>query len=158
MKNSEAQACLDALRQGEHPACILCNPSEGLCPGIRFCVADDLSVHARCCCDDRFQGREGLVSGGVLALLLDGAMTNCLFAHGKRALTGELTVRYLHPVVTNRPIDIVARIVRARRRLYLTEGTLSQDGRTVVLATAKFMATPAGSEATGPGDAPIASL
>ena len=44
------------------------------------------------------EGYSGLLHGGVAAAFLDGAMTNCLFAHGVRALTAELTVRYREPV------------------------------------------------------------
>ena len=46
----------------------------------------------------RLQGYDGILHGGVVAALLDAAMTHCLFHHGVVGLTAELRVRYLKPV------------------------------------------------------------
>ncbi len=40
------------------------------------------------------EGYTGLLHGGVIAALLDGARIHCLFARGIRGLTLDLKVRY----------------------------------------------------------------
>ena len=93
-------------------------------------------------CNEIFQSYPGFVHGGVISLLLDGAMTNCMFAMNKKAVTGMLTVRYRHPVSINRTAEISARLVKASPPLYYLEAELSQDGKLLVKATGKFMERP----------------
>jgi uncharacterized protein (TIGR00369 family) len=88
-----------------------------------------------------YQGYDGYLHGGVIAALLDSAMTNCLFAHGRIALTGELNVRFLKPVVVNEPAIVSARVVESSPPLFCMEAELSQNGQSVAKATAKFIET-----------------
>ncbi len=81
-----------------------------------------------------------MLHGGVISALLDGAMTNCLFANGIRALTAELKVRFLLPVNTTDPIRLQAVIQRSGSHLHLLEGKLSQNGILKAKALAKFIA------------------
>ena len=71
--------------------------------------------------------------------MLDSAMTNCLFAKNKKAVTGMLSVRYLHPVSINRMADISARLVKSAPPLYYLEAEISQDGVMLAKASGKFM-------------------
>lgn len=80
-----------------------------------------------------------MIHGGVVSLLLDGAMTNCMFARNKKAVTGMLSVRYLHPVSVNLMADISARLVKSAPPLYYLEAELSQEGKVLARATGKFM-------------------
>ncbi len=77
--------------------------------------------------------------GGMIASLLDGAMTNCLFAHGYVAMTGELKVRYREPVIIGEEMLIRARIASSASRLYLLEAELKQGGCVKAAASAKFV-------------------
>jgi acyl-coenzyme A thioesterase PaaI-like protein len=83
-----------------------------------------------------------LIHGGIISLLLDSAMTNCLFAKNKKAVTGMLSVRYLHPVSINRMADISARLVKSAPPLYYLEAQISQDGVMLAKASGKFMEIP----------------
>jgi len=80
-----------------------------------------------------------LIHGGVVSLLLDGAMTNCMFARNRKAVTGMLSVRYLHPVSVNCAAEISARLVKSSPPLYYLEAEISQDGKVLARATGKFM-------------------
>ena len=62
-------------------------------------------------------------------MLLDGAMTNCLFAHGQAAVTAELTVRYRHPVATQRPALLRAWIEESRAPLRVIAAEITQGGQ-----------------------------
>ncbi len=126
-------------RQAEHPQCCVCGwPTEpGL--GLRFSALGDGSIEGRFGCDARFEGYTGLLHGGITSAVLDGAMTNCLFAHGIVALTAEMTVRFKHPVVLNIPLVVRAHLVRSLRPLHMVEARIEQDGQLKAQATGKFM-------------------
>lgn len=96
-------------------------------------------MRARFDCGEIFQSYSGLIHGGIVSLLLDGAMTNCMFAKNKKTVTGMLTVRYKHPVAINRTAEISARLAKSVPPLYYLEAELSQDGKVLARATGKFM-------------------
>ena len=96
-------------------------------------------MRARFDCSEIFQSYSGLIHGGVVSLLLDGAMTNCMFARNKKAVTGMLSVRYKHPVSVNMMADISARLVKSTPPLYYLEAEISQEGKVLARATGKFM-------------------
>jgi len=135
----KAQKDLIALRKIHHPHCIVCGGQNdhGLKLSCQAC--GDGSVEGVFSCSRTFQGYDGYLHGGVISSLLDGAMTNCLFARGKIAVTGELTVRFLFPVLVNRKAVVRAWIKESRVTLHITEAKMIQNGRVVVMATAKFM-------------------
>jgi acyl-coenzyme A thioesterase PaaI-like protein len=80
-----------------------------------------------------------LLHGGVIAALLDGAMTNCLFAFGHRALTVELKVRYHAGVAAAEESLLRAWLEDSTRELFQLRAELSQDGAVKASATGKFM-------------------
>jgi acyl-coenzyme A thioesterase PaaI-like protein len=78
----------------------------------------------------------------VIASLLDGTMTNCLFLHGHTAVTVELKIRYSQAVETDKSAAVRSRIVRSTLGLHLLEAELIQGGEVKVTASAKFMEEP----------------
>ena len=74
-----------------------------------------------------------------VAMLLDGAMTNCLFAFGHVAETAKLEIRYRRPVATGRPATVRARIERVRGPLRITAAEIVQDGEVKGEASARFI-------------------
>jgi acyl-coenzyme A thioesterase PaaI-like protein len=99
-------------------------------------------VTARFDCGEVFQSYPGFVHGGIVSLLLDGAMTNCLFSKNKKAVTGRLSVRYRHPVSINKGADISARLIKSAPPVYYLEAEISQDGTVLAEATGTFMERP----------------
>ena len=90
---------LRSTRRRAHPHCALCSCGSPTGLGQEFVLQPDGSVRGVFAASAPFEGYSGLLHGGIAAAFLDGAMTNCLFAHGVQALTAELTVRYREPVV-----------------------------------------------------------
>ena len=45
------------------------------------------------------QGYPGRLQGGIIAALLDSAMTQCVHAHGVDAVTGSLRLRFTRPAL-----------------------------------------------------------
>lgn len=129
-----------SLGIGSHSRCFACGDTErGL--GLRFSPADEDSVVADWWCEEKYQGYAGILHGGLVAVLLDAAMTNCLLLKGLTAVTADLHVRYHRPVQVDRTAQVRATLTRSRPPLYALEAELVQGGRVRASATAKFMRT-----------------
>jgi uncharacterized protein (TIGR00369 family) len=140
----QMRARLSELRSQRHEHCVVCAPAHPLGLRIEYRVGTGGVVHAEFPCHKVFQGYPGQLHGGIIASLLDGAMTNCLFAHGIEAVTCELTVRFLRPVLTDRIAVVNARLARTFQRLCVLEAELIQEHVTVARAQGKFLRPPMG--------------
>jgi uncharacterized protein (TIGR00369 family) len=136
---TDRQPTLARHRHAQHRRCLLCGPAHPLGLGLEFKARPGGQVEARLSCRRLFQGYGGQVHGGVIAAVLDSAMTNCLFAHDIVAVTGDLNVRYLHPVKLARTAVVRASIAASAPPLHRMESELVQEGRLVARATARFM-------------------
>lgn len=131
-----------ALARREHPCCVVCAEDRPDGWGVAFRVEPDGSVAADVPGDLAHQGYRGMLHGGMISTLADGAMTHCLFACGIRAVTAELQVRFRHPVRADRPVRVRAWITRRAEPLFVLQAELEQDSQCMVRATGKFMQTP----------------
>jgi uncharacterized protein (TIGR00369 family) len=136
---ASSQTRLKIARAKVHPFCLVCSQSNPLGLGLEFAVHDDGSVSASFLGHSALEGFQGFLHGGMIASLLDGAMMNCLFAHGHVAMTGELKVRYRKPVVIGQEMLISAWIMRSLSHLHLLEAELKQEGCIKATASAKFV-------------------
>jgi acyl-coenzyme A thioesterase PaaI-like protein len=130
------------LRQTQaetHPFCFVCSGSNPMGLALRYRAQPDGSVAATFRGNCTLEGFTGLLHGGLIAALLDGAMTNCLFAHGSTAMTAELKVRYREPVTISEEMHIQAWMERSWPPLYLLRAELKQGDRIKATAAAKFM-------------------
>ena len=134
-----APVSLEAVRAEAHPFCLVCSRSNPLGLGLEFESQRDGSVRTQFTSHAALEGYAGLLHGGVIAAVLDGAMTNCLFARGLQAVTGELTVRYRHPVAIGKTVVVRAWLQESLPPLHLLQAELHQDGCVKASATAKFM-------------------
>lgn len=140
---------LRAAQSQYHPDCFVCSRCRADGLGMSFQTNPDGSVESRFNCRDFFQGYPGLLHGGIVSALLDGAMTNCLFARGVKAMTGELSVRFILPVRTDYAAIVGARITKSRPPLYVLGAELIQNDRVAARAVAKFMEVSDAPDATG---------
>ena len=127
------------IRKRVHPKCVVCSLN-GL--HLEFDVADDGSVTSTFKCDEAFEGYPGVLHGGVISSILDGAMSNCMFARGQTAVTVEMTTRFRHTVVTGMEATVLAKIVRTSHPLYLLEAEIIQEGEVKATAKGKFYDQP----------------
>ena len=139
MITEPAQAELQQMRAQAHSNCVVCSPSNRRSLCLKYAVSDDGSVQACFDCDESFEGYAGMLHGGVIASLLDGAMTNCMFAHGIPAMTAELAVRFRHPVVIHQSATVRAWIERSSPPLHLLKAEIRQDEHAKATASGKFM-------------------
>lgn len=122
-----------------HPFCFVCSGSNPLGLGLRCFPQPDGSVSAFFLGTGALEGYPGLLHGGVIAALLDGVMTNCLFTQNHRALTVELNVRYHASVVSAEEILLRAWLQDRGHGLFQMRAELTQGGALKATATAKFM-------------------
>lgn len=122
-----------------HAHCLFCGSSNPRSLHLAFEPSDDGGVKALYTAPPELQGYDGIVHGGILASLLDSAMTHCLFHRGVRALTADLHIRYLQSVPFGIPLGIHARVRSSRHAVHLLESEISSGGTVMVRAEAKFM-------------------
>lgn len=132
-------AALQAFRRRAHGNCIVCGPDNDRGLKVRFVFVGDGSVEASFDCDGIFEGYPRKLHGGVISSLMDGAMVHAMFAREIPAITAEMTVRFRHPVATDTPAIIRARVGKSRPPLHFVEAELIQDGVTKVTARGKFV-------------------
>ena len=122
-----------------HAHCLLCGDFHPGSWGLSFAPTEDGGVGTQFAAGSELQGYENMVHGGVIATLLDAAMTHCLFHRGIQAVTGDLRVRYLHPVCCNTTVEIRARLHFSCPPLYHLQAEITCAGLVLARAEGKFM-------------------
>jgi uncharacterized protein (TIGR00369 family) len=130
---------LKRIQREEHPHCLLCGRGNKRGLKLDFQIMKDGSLESSLKCSKALEGYKNIVHGGVTSALLDSIMTNCLFAHGIKAVTAELKVRFLHPVDIRKSIRLRARIEKTYAHFYALKAELYQDEGIKARATGKFM-------------------
>jgi uncharacterized protein (TIGR00369 family) len=134
-----SQELLERTRRQAHSSCTVCGWVHRCGLGLRFSLQDDGSVRARFVCSRSHEGFPDILHGGIISSLLDGAMTNCLFAYGIAAVTAELVIRFRRPIATGTPLTVVGAISRSTPPLHVLEAKIIQDATVMAIATGKFM-------------------
>jgi len=127
------------LRDLHHPRCFVGRHERSFGLGVRFSVRSDSAVQALVSCPTSWEGYPGMVHGGIIASLLDAAMTNALFARGTVAVTAEVNIRYRHPLPLGRSVTVEGRVTQCEPPLYLVEARITSDGVVHATCTGKFM-------------------
>ncbi|CAH0535411.1 hypothetical protein VST7929_02984 [Vibrio stylophorae] len=136
--NDDAKTCA-ALA---HRYCYVCGQKNCAADALqlRFKRVDERSVSAAFQLTHAHQGYSGLAHGGMIASVLDGAMTHCLFVQHIQALTAELTVRYHQPWPIELQGCVCATVDKARHGVYWLHAKMTADGVCYASAHAKFIA------------------
>jgi acyl-coenzyme A thioesterase PaaI-like protein len=137
--HAASQQRLDEMRARLHANCVACGTRDDQAAQLRFRATADGGVEARVAASTAYEGYAGMVHGGVIATLLDAAMTNCLFAQGRCAVTADLHLRYRHPVASRGRCLLKAWVERSSAPLFVLRAELWQAGQLRVTATGKFM-------------------
>jgi acyl-coenzyme A thioesterase PaaI-like protein len=121
-----------------HPQCAVCSVRnlfgwdlDFRAEGEGVCAEVFLSSHCR--------GYADRVHGGILATLLDAAMTHCLYHEKVEAVTGDLKIRYHHPVPVDSELHLRARVKDSAPPLYYVESEILARDRVLVSAQARFV-------------------
>lgn len=129
----------NALTPFAHAAqnrCFGCGPANPKGLYLEFLLAEDHSVVCLATIPDTYEGPQGYVHGGIIATLLDEAMSKSVRARGFTAMTRNMEVDYLRPVPSCKPIRLEGNVTRSEGRKHWTEARILNEEGTV-LATGR---------------------
>ncbi len=94
--------------------------------------------------EQRHQGYDGTLHGGIVAALLDETMGWAIFRQGVWGVTARLALSFKRPVPVGEELRVVGEVVRDRGRAIETRGTVSRasDGQVLAEAEALFLKMP----------------
>jgi uncharacterized protein (TIGR00369 family) len=89
---------------------------------------------------ERYQGGQGIIHGGILALVLDEVLSKVSRLYDLRAVTAELNVEYLKPVRVDQVLHVEAHQERRDgRQLYHVGEIRDAAGRVLARARGRFV-------------------
>ena len=118
----------EILENNLHRNCFACGSNNGMGLGLKFDKDEDGTVFGKFFADPKFEGYSGIIHGGIIATLLDSAMTHCLLMSGISALTGRLSIKYSIPIRTGTVVKLEAKIVDQFHEMFILEARASVDG------------------------------
>lgn len=127
---------LTPLAHGALNHCFGCGLENRYGLRLKFFTADDGSIVCHPRLARRFAGPPGHAHGGIIATLLDEAMSKANRARGILAMTRQMEVQYLRPVPLGQPLTLTGRHTGATGRSNFTEAQLA-DAAGQILATAR---------------------
>ncbi|HEY9127860.1 MAG TPA: PaaI family thioesterase [Acidobacteriaceae bacterium] len=134
-------ATLTPLYHGAQNHCFGCGQANSVGLHLNFAVAPDHTVACDAVVSDNYEGPPGYLHGGIIATLLDEAMSKANRAHGVTAMTRQMQVEYLRPVPSQMPIRIEGGVTRSEgRKHWTTARILNAEGVILAHASALFIA------------------
>jgi len=116
--------------------CFGCGAANPIGLHLEFARSEDGTVICLTTVPDSFEGPPGYVHGGVIATMLDEAMSKSVRAHGVMAMTRQMEIEYLRPVHSATEIRLEGQLLRSEGRKHWTEARiLCLEGR--ILAQSK---------------------
>jgi uncharacterized protein (TIGR00369 family) len=116
--------------------CFGCGPANQTGLRLDFLLASDGSVVSFPVVGNAFEGHPGYLHGGIIATLLDEAMSKAVRATGSTSMTRNIEIDYLRPVPSETPLRLEGRVVRDEPRKHWAEARILNE-KGVVLAEAK---------------------
>jgi acyl-coenzyme A thioesterase PaaI-like protein len=137
-KNETRKRPAQSFAPDSHSGCLLCGNKNPLSLGLCFEPAGQGVVQTVVQLNRRLQGYDGILHGGVIGSLLDAAMTHCLFHAGIEAVTGDLHLRFVHPVPIEKKVEIRSWILSSFPPFYSVRAELLFEGHVMAWGEGKF--------------------
>jgi acyl-coenzyme A thioesterase PaaI-like protein len=122
-----------------HEHCVACGPNNAAGLRLEFDEKEDGSVVGYFTADPRLEGYPGIVHVGIIATLLDSAMSHCLFKKGIMPLTGRLSIRYSCPIRVGTVVKLEGRIRKKAHKVFFLEAKAFVDGEKAASAEGRYM-------------------
>jgi acyl-coenzyme A thioesterase PaaI-like protein len=122
-----------------HAHCLLCGNRNPWSFGLSFESGEDNIASAKFQGNARLQGYDGILHGGIVAALLDAAMTHCLFHNDVQAVTADMQIRFVEQVPCDAVLDVRAWMLSSTPPLHRLRAELIREGRVMAWAEAKFV-------------------
>jgi uncharacterized protein (TIGR00369 family) len=133
----------------DHPApmayiaknrCFACGPANDNGLHLDFSLAPDGSTVCLTTIPNCFEGPPGYLHGGILATLLDEAMSKLMRAQGLTSVTRRMEIDLLRPVHSATPIRLEGRLIHSEgRKHWLEARILNSNGRVLTEAKGLFI-------------------
>lgn len=133
---TERHEHLTPFAHSANNSCFGCGPANATGLRLEFLLADDGSVVSLPVVPGTFDGHPGYLHGGIIATLLDEAMSKAVRAQGSISMTRKMEVDYLLPVPSGAPLRIEGRVVRNEPRKHWAEARILNE-KEIVLAEGK---------------------
>ncbi|MGA8041614.1 MAG: PaaI family thioesterase, partial [Terracidiphilus sp.] len=131
---------LTPLKHAAQNRCFGCGPVNPHGLQLEFLIADDGSIVSHATISDDFCGHPGYLHGGIIATLLDEAMSKAVRATGVSSMTRHLEIDYLLPVPSAKPIRLEGRVVRTEGRKRWADARIrDQEGKTLAHGKGLFV-------------------
>lgn len=119
--------------------CFGCGEANPVGLHLKFFQADDGTVVCDAVVPDSYEGPPGYAHGGIIATLLDEAMSKAVRSHGVVAMTARLEVDYKRPIPSSRPgepkpVRLEGRVVRSEGRKHFVEARILDAGGVELVA------------------------
>jgi uncharacterized protein (TIGR00369 family) len=139
MNNREAAEPIP-LGHGTQNHCFGCGDQNASGLKLRFFLDAAAGVICRLTLDPRFQGPPGYAHGGIIATLLDEAMSKANRRRNVYAMTRQMAVEYLRPVPLGAELILEGQGGSQQGRKHNCTATLrDQGGRVLATATGLFI-------------------
>jgi uncharacterized protein (TIGR00369 family) len=120
------------LQHGTQNHCFGCGQANRTGLRLKFFVDDEQQIVCPVRVPLRFEGPPGHVHGGVIATLLDEAMSKANRQFGVVAMTRQMEVEYLRPVPLMTPLSLTANHVSADGRQHRCQAQITDESSTVL--------------------------
>lgn len=134
-----AAASQENLRPMDHSAqnrCFGCGVANPVGLHLEFLLAEDNSAVCIATIPDTFEGPRDYLHGGIIATLLDEAMSKAVRACGFVAMTRHMEVDYLQPVPSGAKIRLEGRVTHNEGRKHWVQAMI-RDAKGSELAKSK---------------------
>ena len=113
--------------------CFGCGEANPVGLHLKFFLADDGTVVCDAVIPDTYEGPQGYAHGGIIATLLDEAMSKAVRSRGVVAMTAKLEVEYKRPIPSSaagepRPVRLEGRVARSEGRKHWVEARIVDAG------------------------------
>jgi uncharacterized protein (TIGR00369 family) len=148
-ENLETSAETAPSYHGPQNHCFGCGPGNSVGLHLHFEGSETGSVVCHATVSGDYEGPPGYLHGGIIATLLDEAMSKANRARGVTAMTRQMQIDYLRPVPSNATIRIEGRVTRSEGRKHWTEAQIraveaagegAGEGKILAQATGLFIA------------------
>lgn len=133
-------AKLEPLSHGALNRCFGCGQTNRTGLRLKFFVDEQHTIVCRVRLARRFEGPPGHAHGGIIATLLDEAMSKANRQFGVLAMTRQMEVEYLKPVPLGTQLLLTGRHASSSDRKHYCEAQLeNNDGAVLARAKALFI-------------------
>ena len=131
---------LSPLYHGAQNHCFGCGQANPVGLHLHFSITSDQTVVCEATVSENYEGPPGSLHGGIIATLLDEAMSKANRARGVTAMTRHMQVEYLKPVPSNAPFRVEGRVTRSEGRKHWTTAQILAGETVLAHASALFIA------------------